>query len=303
MERLIALWESPSVREIAWTIAAVVVVLVLARVLRRVSSRYIDDKDVRYRVRKAIASAGYVVAVLVVVGSLSGKMSGLTVALGAASAGIAFSLKELIASIAGWVALSFGSFFRVGDRIQLGGIVGDVIDIGMLRTTMMECGGWVKADLYNGRIVRVANSSVFKEPVYNYSADFPYVWDEFTVPVKYGSDYALARKILQGIADEVTAERVAGAKEPWLTTVRKYRVEDARLEPVVTVVANDNWVEFTVRYVTHFRERRMTKDQLFTRILPAFDETKGLVGFASATFQLVEAPVFNVRMEAPPAAS
>ncbi|MCB0784290.1 MAG: mechanosensitive ion channel, partial [Flavobacteriales bacterium] len=75
-----------------------------------------------------------------------------------------------------------------GDRVQLGGIKGDVIDIGVLRTTLMELGEWVDGDLYNGRMVLVANSFVFKEPVFNYSADFPFLWDELKVPVQYGAD-------------------------------------------------------------------------------------------------------------------
>ncbi len=100
--------------------------------------------------------------------------AGLSVALGVPGAGIAFALQEVIASVASWVAVSFGNFYSPGDRVQLGGIKGDVIDVGVLRTTLMEMGEWVNGDLYNGRIVRVANSFVFKEPVYNYSADFPF---------------------------------------------------------------------------------------------------------------------------------
>lgn len=60
----------------------------------------------------------------------------------------------------------------------------------------------VKGDQYNGRIVRIANSFVFKEPVYNYSADFPFVWDEITIPIKYGSDHNLARQIISRVASD-----------------------------------------------------------------------------------------------------
>ena len=67
----------------------------------------------------------------------------------------------------------------------------------------MECGSWVNADSYNGRIVRVANSFVFKEPVFNYSGEFPFLWDEITIPVRYESDYAEARRILDEIAAAV----------------------------------------------------------------------------------------------------
>jgi hypothetical protein len=78
--------------------------------------------------------------------------------------------------------------------------------------------------------------------------------------------------------------------------VNKYRIEDARIEPMVLLIANDNWMEFTVRYVTDYKRRRSTKDILFTRILEEFDATDGKVSLASATFDLVSAPVIKVRM-------
>ena len=126
----------------------------------------------------------------------SDKLGGLTVAFGVAGAGIAFALQEVIASFAGWLAIMFGSFYKTGDRVQLGGIKGDVMDIGVLRTTIMEVGQWVDGDLYNGRIVLVANSFVFKEPVYNYSGDFPFLWDEIKIPIQYGSNYEKTNEIL-----------------------------------------------------------------------------------------------------------
>ncbi|MEP7380653.1 MAG: mechanosensitive ion channel domain-containing protein [Gemmatimonadota bacterium] len=76
-------------------------------------------------------------------------------------------MQEVIASVAGWVALTFSCFYSPGDRVQLGGIKVDVIDVGVLRTTLMEIGEWVKGDHYTGRIVRIANSFVFTAPVFN----------------------------------------------------------------------------------------------------------------------------------------
>ena len=77
--------------------------------------------------------------------------------------------------------------------MQLGGSKGDVIDIGILRTTIMQIGEWVNADQYHGRIVRVANGFVLKEPVFDYSAEFLFLWDGIMVPIQYGSDRRLAR--------------------------------------------------------------------------------------------------------------
>lgn len=288
----------PTVGKIVIVIAGFIAIRVLALVVQRVLLGRVENNDTRYRLRKLVNFVGTLIAITLVTIVFSNKLGSLTVAFGVAGAGIAFALQEVIASVAGWVAVSFGNFYSVGDRVQLGGISGDVIDIGVLRTTLMETGQWVKADLYNGRIVRIANSFVFKEPVFNYSGDFPFLWDEITVPVKYGSDYKLAREILQKIADDAVVGLIPEAKKTWRGMVNKYRIEDARIEPMVTLIANDNWLEFTIRYVTDFKRRRSTKDALFTRIMEKFDSTDGKVTLASATFQLVEAPVLNVRMTA-----
>lgn len=137
------------------------VLWVVLRALRGLISRRVPDVDARYRAAKSVTVAYYVLAVIVIVTSLAGQFSGLSIAIGAASAGVAFALQEVIASFAGWVAISFSNFHRVGDRVQVGGVRGDVIDIGFLRTTLMDIDGWINADLYSGCIVRVANSFVF----------------------------------------------------------------------------------------------------------------------------------------------
>lgn len=173
--------------------------------------------------------------------------------------------------------------------------MGDVIDIGILRTTLMELGEWVKADLYTGRIVRIANSFVFKEPVFNYSGDFPFLWDEITVPVTYASDHRLAREILEKIIHRVIEEYSAFAKRAWKDIVKKYMVEEAMIDPAVTLVCTDNWIEFTVRYITDFKLRRSTKNRLFSLILDEFEKTGGRVKIASTTMQLVDPQPLTVK--------
>lgn len=286
----------PIVGRVVAVLLALILLGVLVTLLKKSLSRRIVDLNSRYRVRKVINFAGYIIGVLIIGVVFSSKLAGLTVAFGVAGAGIAFALQEVIASVAGWIAVSFGGFYKIGDRVQLGGIRGDVIDIGILRTTVMEIGQWVNADQYNGRVVRIANSFVFKEPVFNYSGDFPFLWDEITVPVKYGSDLGLAREILNTIAKEELTDFAQSAKMAWQKLVEKFMIENAAVDPMVTMVANDNWVEFTLRYVVDFKRRRSTKDILFSKILLRIDSTEGRVGMASATFQLVGVPPVNVHL-------
>ncbi|MEP6845519.1 MAG: hypothetical protein ABI861_05930, partial [Panacibacter sp.] len=99
------------------------------------------------------------------------------------------------------------------------------------------------------------------------------------------------------IAVDIAGDLTATSQEKWNGLVEKYMIENAQTAPMVTLIANDNWVEFTVRYVVGYKKRRATKDALFTKILTAVEATGSEIKFASATFHLVEAPTFKVKME------
>lgn len=287
----------PLVAKLVEVALVVLVITVIVRIIRALLPRYVKDGDLRYRLRKGTSLVGYGLMALFTASILSDNLGQLTVAFGFVGAGTAFALQEVIVSVAGWVAISLGQFYKPGDRVLLGGIKGDVIDISLLRTTLMECGDWVQGDLYNGRIVRIANSFVFKEPVFNYSADFAFVWDEIRLPISYGSDYALVRQLILEIAQATVGENVAAAEAQWAKMTHKYLIENASVEPAVSLVANDNWVEFTLRYVVSYKTRRRAKDELFLKILEAVEQSEGKISFASATFQLVEGSALNVRLD------
>lgn len=284
-----------------WLRALIVVVgtIVLVRIvfilIKGRVQKTTRDQDGAYRTKKALDFVSYLIIILVLLFVYSKNLGGLSVALGVTGAGVAFALQEVIASVAGWIALMFGNFYRTGDRVQLGGIKGDVIDIGILRTTLMETGQWVDGDLYNGRIVRIANSFVFKEPVFNYSGDFPFLWDEIKIPIQYGSDYGMAQAILEKIATDQVAKNAEEGKRIWNKMVSKYLIEDAQLEPMVSLTANDNWVEFTLRYVVDYKSRRRTKHGLFSSILKEVAATSGKVRFGSATFEVVGVPELQIK--------
>ena len=276
-------------------VIVILVIFGLVRLLQRVLFHRIRDTDARYRMRRFVGLVGYLGLIIAIVAIFSRQLGGFLVALGLAGAGVAFALQEVIASVAGWFAIAFGRFYKTGDRIQLAGIRGDVIDVGILRTTLMECGEWVNGDLYNGRIVRISNSSVFKGPVFNYSADFPFLWDEVSIPILYGSDYQWVRNLLHQIAEEVVGEYSAHAKTVWKRMVAKYSIEEAKVEPMVSMEANDNWVEFTLRYVVDYRERRSKKDRLFARILEELEKRGEHVAGTATTVRLAETSVITLR--------
>ena len=298
MEEVIKKWLfDPVVGKIIASLLVVLVVVVLVRYTQRALGRYVEDSQRRYRLRKLVTFGGYVVAILLLSIVFSDKLAGLTVLLGVLGAGIAFALQEVIVSVAGWVALSFGRLYDVGDRVQLGGIKGDVIDIGVLRTTLMECGGWINGDQYNGRVVRVANSFIFKEPVYNYSSDFPFLWDEIRIPVRYGSNYEMARQGFQQVLDDLTSEHARQLKGDWRKMTDKYLLENAQLEPMVSLKMDDNWAEFALRYVVDYKKRRSTKDNISSRILKLIEESEGQIQLGAPSFELSSVPPLDINVQ------
>jgi len=288
---------NPTIGKIATIIIGIAIIWLIVKMLQKNLFSKINDIDNRYRAKKLSSFFGYLLTIILFIIVLSDKLAGLTVAFGVAGAGIAFALQEVIASFAGWLAILFGDFYKTGDRVQLGGIKGDVMDIGVLRTTIMETGQWVDGDLYNGRIVLIANSYVFKEPVFNYSGDFPFLWDEIKIPIQYGSNYEKTKIILEKIGVEVAGDLTQKSQEKWQKMQQKYLLEEAQTKPMVSLIANDNWVEFTLRYVVSYKKRRATKTELFTKILKEIEATNGEIKFASTTFHLVEAPDFNVNLK------
>jgi hypothetical protein len=116
------------------------------------------------------------------------------------------------------------------------------------------------------------------------------------VPVKYGSDQQLAGEIFNSVVNEIVGEFAASAKEEWKAVVTKYRIEDARIEPMVTMAANDNYMEFTLRYIVDYKKRRTTKDVIWRRILEEIAGTDRRVAIGSAGLEILETPVLEVRM-------
>lgn len=262
------------------TTSAVVVAAAVALAIGsgRLASRRLDDPYSRYYARKM---AHYVVTVitLIVLAIVWRAFAGRAgVVLGLATAGIAFAMQEVIGALAGWFNILSGRIFRVGDRVQMGGVRGDVIDITPLRTKIMEMGSpsdddaWVRGRQYTGRIVAVSNKATFSQPVYNYSAVFEFIWEELTVPIPYDGDWRTAEQILR---EELEAtSHTAEAERTLREMIRRYPVPRAEVEPRVFVRATDNWLELAARFPVPVRTARSAKDELSRRVLARLDESR-----------------------------
>ena len=281
---------------IKYIIWAVFILLTIA-FLRRFLRKKLPDTGVRYKSQKAVEFFGYILLILVTISFFTGSIKDFALAIGLLTAGITITLQELILSVAGSFYIFFVGVYKPGDRIEINNIKGDVIDIDSIYTTMMEIGEWVSSDNYSGRIVKLSNAFVFKGPVYNYSKDFPFVWDEFNLPIRYGSDIELAKSIVVRIASETLSEYVTKSISKWNQVVNKYYIENAQVEPTLAITMTDNWIQFNLRYIVDYKKRRYTKNILNELIGKEILKTDGKIQLASATFEIVSIPNINVKKE------
>ena len=278
-----------TILKLIMSLVVVAVTWIAYRIVRNVIKRRIKDPAHMHTLRMLVRNAFFFACSVIVLLIWLGVGSNLTVAMGILGAGIAFASQEVIGSFAGYLNIVSGSIYRIGDRVRIGSVVGDVIDISILRTTVMEIGEWVQADQYTGRIVTVANRVVFADPVYNYTQHWGYIWDEITVPVTYASDWRRAVEIMLEHAQEYTEELQSDAEARLSKMVDRYPLQRTQVEPSVYLTMTDNWIEITLRYIVDARERRTTKGQLHRELLQHF-EIEDKVTVASMTVEIVGFP-------------
>jgi small-conductance mechanosensitive channel len=225
--------------------------------------------------------------------------------LGLFTAGLAFALQRVVTALAGYFILLWGNSFNVGDRITMGGVRGDVIALGFFQTTIMEMGEpppeqsdapsmWVQARQYTGRIVTVTNDKIFDNPVYNYSREFPYIWEEMHIGVSYKSDRKRAEEIVLEAARRRTVN-ISEMGEPALAEMeRRYFMRRSELEPRVFYRLTDNWIQMTIRFISNVNGVRELKDMMSRDILEEFERAG--IEIASSTYDIVGFPPVQVKL-------
>ena len=268
------------------------------------------DARVAFWARQAIHLITTVLLLMGLVSVWFDDPTRLTTALGLITAGLAFALQKVVTSIAGYFVILRGRTFNVGDRITMGGVRGDVIALGFIQTTIMEMGQppavqnadpamWVHSRQYTGRIVTVSNAKIFDEPVYNYTREFPYIWEEMTLPITYTADRSHVERILLEVADRHTVPIGELGEAALLEMERRYFIRRAEMTPKVYFRLTDNWLELTVRFIARDHGVRELKDAMSREILAALDQAE--IGIASATFEVVGIP--PLRLERAPRAN
>lgn len=300
-----------NLRKLLLTLAFIVIAVVVTWTLRRLLRLFIGSRSGTRFQFWAKQGVSLVIAAILLLGVMSiwfdnpARLAGAVALIGA---GVAFALQRVITAVAGYFVILRGKTFNVGDRIVMGGVRGDVIDLSFMQTRIMEMGQspkeqsdapsmWVRSRQFTGRVVTVTNDKVFDEPVYNYTREFPYIWDEINLPIRYQDDRAKAEQILLDAARRhaITCEAIGQKEANRLED--EFGIEVGEIDPQTFWRITDNWLEVTVRFLTPDHGIRHIKDRMSREILAALDAAK--IGIASGTYAIVEVPPIKVEAVRP----
>lgn len=288
------IWAEKAVFTAAFVLVALLVRLALSRiVLPRISNperRYAIAKTTRY-VLLAFLSAG-------LLWTWIGDRTGLATYLGIASAGLAIALQQPLMNLVGWLYIVGRHPYQNGDRIEIGPHKGDVVDIGMMHTTLIEVGNWVQADQSTGRLLHVPNAWAITQATANATEGFGFVWEELPITVTFESDWREAkRRIEEAVAVDADAIR-AQAERQMHASSDEYVIFYRNLTPIVWTSLGPNGVTLTARFLCEPRRRRSTKADLTERVLDAFKQ-QPVVELAYPTTRFFERGEHAVQADPP----
>ena len=227
----------------------------------------------------------WLLAIGVAVSVVAGDIRALLGSLGLVGLALSWSLQTPIESFTGWLLNSFKGYYRVGDRISVGEVFGDVYKIDFLTTTVWEIGapyrdGFVQAEQPTGRLVTFPNNEVLSGTVVNLTGDFPYVWDELAVAVANESNLEVSMQVIDKVANDLLGDYMKKPTQQYEEILKRadlvYNISN---KPELYVSINESWTDIIVRYLVGARERRKWKSQLSLKVMEELNriEHKGQI--------------------------
>lgn len=219
-----------------------------------------------------ITVAMWILVVGVVFSIIAGDMRALVGSIGLVGLALSWALQTPIESLMGWLLNAFNHYYKIGDRIRVGEVFGDVYKIDYLTTTIWEIGspsqpGFVSAEQPTGRLVTFPNNEILTGSVINLTGDFPYVWDELVIGITSESDIKIAMRVLEEAANKLMGEYMKGPIRQYVNILQKAGLPaDLPDTPQVYVSPGESWNDITIRYLVGARERRHWKTKLFLYI-------------------------------------
>ncbi len=245
---------------------------------------------VRYFLSKISSYIIYLIAIIIALGIWVEQTQSLVMAMGFIGAGIAIALQRPLMNLVGFLVLITVRPYEAGHRIEIGGEKGDVIDVELMYTKLMEIGGDDNYDQFTGRIKQIPNSYVLEKVINNYTKDFGFVWEEMMIPITYNSNLKKAKKIMEKVAEKVTGKFADKSETQLRKMTYKYLFEPRDIHPTVYIIPTDNWVELRLRFIVESKHRRRYVNPIFEEILDRFQKAKDIKISSKTTARIWDTP-------------
>ena len=188
------------------------------------------------------------------------------------SAGLAIALHDTISNFSGWLFIGYKKPFSSGDRIAVGEALGDVIQINLLFTTVLEVGNnRLSAEQSTGRIIHIPNSLILRKEVVNYTQGFNYIWHEMETVITFESDWQKAKQLLNETANSIVGHFTELAKQESRKAERMFEIRSGKLTPIVYVRVLSHGIALTMRFIVAPRQIRTMESKLWETILLRFN--------------------------------
>lgn len=245
-----------------WIILAILFVFLASRLIEHSFTEARLERKQLATLRGVVRFTIEALAVLVVLLVVFGAPTQMSTVLGLAGAGLTVALKDFVVSFFGWFVLMGPNGIRVGDWVEINEVRGEVVEIGLLRTILLETGNWTEPGHPTGRKVSFLNTFAVEGYYFNFTTTGQWLWDEITLLIPWGSDpYPVTDKIYDIVAKE-TERNVQLAEQEWQRVTRRYGVKSLPAKPTVNVRSTEQGVEVTVRYITRASERPELRSRL-----------------------------------------
>lgn len=254
------------------TLVIIIIIWFIDRLILKFFIHKIEDAVFRYQWTKILKYVSFFIALMFLSRVWFGIFGSLGTYFGLLSAGLAIALKDLLVNLVGWFFILIRKPFKIGDRVEINGIIGDVIDLRIFQFSVSEVGNWVDADQSTGRIIHIPNGTVFSHPQANYTAGFEYIWNEIPVLVTFESDWKKAKKILTDIINNYAIKLSEDAEKQIKEAAKKYLIFFTELTPIVYTAVKDSGVLLTMRYLCRVRSRRSTEEAIWEETLDKFSK-------------------------------
>jgi len=251
------------------SLAAIIGILLVTVLLNGVIRHAFRETDRRrvHQLRMIARIALQVAAVLLILLLVFGPPTQLSTMIGLVTAGLTVVMKDFIMAFLGWFTLMGKNGISVGDWVEIEGVSGEVIEIGLLKTVLLELGNWAETGHPTGRRVAFSNSFAMERHYFNFSTAGQWLWDEIRVALPPSGDpYETARKIRE-IVEHETQGDAAEAAEDWQRVTREHGASEFSARPAVDLRPGGSGLEVVVRYITHAPQRNAVKSRLFQAIV------------------------------------